>query len=288
VALFIAVDGGPAQDAAPMGPGAGDSVVAPQVLRLSGEAPVSYYAAPVDGGGSVSKAEIAGAFKATTRWVQIESSVDGGWWLIARAVPATAERAGDGQWQPVGFQDAAPNARRMRLDGVEIMVTPVVGGSTEDPPVALTDWAAEAVTQQSVEEAWKLPADWSFVEQQAFELWLGPTSSILVNEVDQSGAEIAYSASTLAIPEGLDANLVPRWILLGEGFADPEQVTAESGAIGWRSNGADVVHVGGANTAPDWDSEYVQLNMAVAPGSTAASTVDAAAVVRQGLEILDS
>jgi hypothetical protein len=81
---------------------------------------------------------------------------------------------------------------------------------------------------------------------------------------------------------------VPRWILLGEGFADPEQVTAESGAIGWRSNGADVVHVGGANTAPDWDSEYVQLNMAVAPGSTAASTVDAAAVVRQGLEILDS
>ena len=264
---------------------------APNVFRLVGNVPMSKAAVLAGTGAeSVRSNGIEDAKIGLNRFLLLSHPKFGSWWVIGRELPGAPEASAPGDWAPT---PSAPSPATVVStgDGVRLIVTPEAtapgeatsGADTDAAPQALLDWAADELNTVALDGTLPLPSGWSLSEQFACELWLGPDGWTASGEY--LGNE--FTTNALSIPEGIDPNLMPRWILLAEGLGDPTAVRSTLGSQGWVSADSTTVHLGGANTGPEMDGLYFQLNLSIVSPKAAAAAVGNGAELIHELTFVD-
>ena len=132
--------------------------------------------------------------------------------------------------------------------------SPVSGNDGTDVPAELRDWAVESFNVSKLDDR-----------------LAGIPVSVSVDGQTKDGADLTMSS--LPIPEGLDPNEMPPWILLAAGVGSPERVVSEEGAVGWFEAASGVLHRGQGMTEPGVDGRLGMLSASGVDRSDIASTL---------------
>ena len=204
---------------------------------------------------------VAEAVVAQSRIVSVVDPDGAVWWVAAVEAPGTDSLrvtiARDGQ--PTSYWSSSP----------------VSGNDGTDVPAELRDWAVESFNVSKLDDRLTTPLGWDAgPEQLATELMVdaaGIPVSVSVDGQTKDGADLTMSS--LPIPEGLDPNEMPPWILLAAGVGSPERVVSEEGAVGWFEAASGVLHRGQGMTEPGVDGRLGMLSASGVDRSDIASTL---------------